>query len=58
MSKGKEERKKIVIDRKKEMRSKDISKMIDEGGLGNREYYDIEKQGEPEDKRDIYKDED
>jgi len=33
----------INIDRKKEMRSKDISKMISEGGLGSRTYYDVVK---------------
>ena len=39
----KDERTKINIDRNKEARTKDISKMINEGGLGARTYYDIEK---------------
>lgn len=36
-------RKKIEVDRKKEMRTKEISKMISEGGLGADRYYKIEK---------------
>lgn len=36
-------RRKIVIDRDKEMRTEETSRMIDEGGLGSRTYYDIEK---------------
>lgn len=38
-------RRKLEVDRKKEKRTKDISKMINEGGLGSRTYYDIEKKG-------------
>jgi len=41
MSEG--ERKKIKVDRKKEMRTKEISKMISEGGLGADIYYKIKK---------------
>lgn len=37
------DRKKIRIDKKKEMRTKEISKMIDEGGLGADNYYKIVK---------------
>lgn len=37
------DRLKIKIDRKKEMRTKEISKMIDEGGLGADRYYKIKK---------------
>lgn len=40
---GKENRTKIKIDKDKEMRTKDISKMIGEGGLGADRYYDIKK---------------
>lgn len=36
-------REKIQIDKKKEMRTKEISKMIGEGGLGADKYYDIKK---------------
>ncbi|MDV6379503.1 hypothetical protein ORD22_14905 [Sporosarcina sp. GW1-11] len=35
------DRKKII--KKKEMRTKEISKMISEGGLGSDKYYDIKK---------------
>jgi len=42
------DRPKIVVDRKKEMRTKDTSKMIDEGGLGSRTHYDIEKVSSPD----------
>lgn len=52
MSNEKDTRKKIVIDRKKEARSKDIAKMISEGGLGSRTYYDIEKEGEPKEEKE------
>lgn len=38
-------RRKLEVDRKKEKRTKDISKMINEGGLGSRVYYNIEKKG-------------
>lgn len=37
------DREKIQIDKKKEMRTKEISKMIGEGGLGADKYYDIKK---------------
>lgn len=40
---AKDKRPKIQIDRDKETRTKDISKMIGEGGVGSRTYYDIEK---------------
>lgn len=36
-------RRTIEIDREKEMRSKGISKMISEGGLGADKYYNIHK---------------
>ncbi|MEI3614175.1 hypothetical protein [Pseudogracilibacillus sp. SO30301A] len=39
----KDDRTKIEIDREKEMRTKETSKMISEGGLGSRTYYDIKK---------------
>lgn len=39
----KKERLKVIVDRSKEMRTKEISKMISEGGLGPTEYYDVEK---------------
>lgn len=35
--------KQVKIDKKKEKRTKEISKMISEGGLGADRYYDIEK---------------
>lgn len=41
--KAKDDRAKIEIDRKKETRTKEISKMISEGGLGARTYYNIKK---------------
>jgi len=37
------DRDRIQIDRKKEMRTKAISKMISEGGLGADNYYNIIK---------------
>jgi hypothetical protein len=37
------DRAKIKINKEKEMRSKEISKMISEGGLGADKYYDIKK---------------
>lgn len=40
---NKNDRIKVNIDKDKEMRTKDISKMIGEGGLGADKYYDIEK---------------
>jgi len=38
-----QDRAKIKIDKKKEMRTKEISRMIGEGGLGAEKYYDIKK---------------
>ncbi len=43
-----DDRTKIEVDRKTEMRTKETSKMISEGGLGAREYYDIEKKSKPD----------
>lgn len=40
---SKQENEKIKINKKKETRTKEISKMISEGGLGAENYYDIEK---------------
>lgn len=40
---SKNERPKIKITKEKEMRTKEISKMISEGGLGAEKYYEIEK---------------
>lgn len=37
------DRPKIKVDPKKEQRTKEISKMIDEGGLGADRYYKIKK---------------
>lgn len=37
------DRERIKVDRSKEMRTKDISRMIDEGGLGADHYYKIIK---------------
>lgn len=42
-----DDRVKIVIDSKNEMRTKETSKMISEGGLGARFYYDIIKSPPP-----------
>jgi len=39
----KRDRAKIKIDKRKEMRTKEISRMIDEGGLGADKYYNIKK---------------
>lgn len=41
-------RPKIKIDKKKETRTKEISKMINEGGLGADKYYNIKKKPAPE----------
>jgi len=41
MSERKKER--LKVERKNEMRTKDISKMISEGGLGAEQYYKIKK---------------
>lgn len=38
---------KINIDKKKEMRTKEVSKMISEGGLGAYTYYDFTKRSSP-----------
>jgi len=46
---------KIKIDKKKEMRTKDISRMIGEGGLGADKYYDIEKSSSNEEEKSIEK---
>jgi len=40
---AKDNRRKIEIDREKEMRTKETSKMISEGGLGARTHYNIVK---------------
>ena len=40
-------RRKIIIDRSKEMRTKDISRMISEGGTGALHHYDIKKVPSP-----------
>jgi len=37
------ERERLQIKKEKEMRTKEISKMISEGGLGSEKYYEIEK---------------
>jgi len=37
----------LKITKEKEMRTKEISKMISEGGLGSEKYYDIEKKNTP-----------
>jgi len=38
----------IEIDKNKETRTKEISKMIDEGGLGADEYYNVVKKASSE----------
>ncbi|PID01572.1 hypothetical protein CSV67_13605 [Sporosarcina sp. P2] len=43
----KDDRQEII--RKNEMRSKEISKMIGEGGIGAEKYYDIRKKTSTED---------
>lgn len=48
MTDHRNDRPKIIIDRKKEMRTKETSRMIDEGGLGSRTHYTIEKVASPE----------
>lgn len=48
MAKDNNDRPKIIVDRKKEMRTKETSRMINEGGLGSRTHYDIEKVSSPE----------
>lgn len=42
----------IKIDKKNETRTKDISKMISEGGLGADKYYNIVKEPSSEDDTD------
>lgn len=44
----KDDRIKININKDKEMRTKGISKMIGEGGLGADRYYEIEKKSAQE----------
>jgi len=48
MSERKRER--LKVDRKNEMRTKDISKMISEGGLGAEQYYKIKKSSSEDEK--------
>ena len=48
MTNLKDDRPKIVIDRKREMRTVETSRMISEGGLGSRLHYNIEKVSAPE----------
>lgn len=38
-----QDKNRLKIDKKKEMRTKEISKMISEGGLGADKYYEIDK---------------
>ena len=42
-----QDRKKMIIRKDHEQRTKGISKMISEGGLGSETYYDIEKPEHP-----------
>lgn len=42
----------IEIDKTKEPRTKEISKMIGEGGLGADKYYDIKKETDQEDEKE------
>lgn len=42
----------IKIDKSKEPRTKEISKMIGEGGLGADKYYDIKKEATEKKKND------
>lgn len=44
------ERKQLKVDKRKEMRTKEISRMIDEGGLGADKYYKIVKES-PSDRK-------
>ena len=44
------------VTKKKEMRTKEISKMISEGGLGSEKYYEIEKKTEKEETNENSKD--
>lgn len=40
---SKKDHKNIVVDKSQEMRSKEISRMIGEGGLGADKYYSVKK---------------
>lgn len=51
------DRSKIKINKKKETRSKEISRMINEGGLGADKYYKIEKNPPQEKESGSQKDE-
>lgn len=53
----KKDRLEIEVDKNKEMRTKGISKMIGEGGLGAEKYYDIKKTSSDKNKEDSKKDE-
>ena len=53
---AKDDRKEIV--KTNEMRTKEISKMIGEGGIGADKYYDIKKNPPAEDVTDVRHDED
>lgn len=46
------EDKRIKVEKKNETRTKDISKMIGEGGIGAEKYYDVEKDPSTEQKKD------
>lgn len=48
MANDKRERPKIVVDRREEMRTKETSRMISEGGLGSRAHYNVKKVSSPE----------
>lgn len=47
-----EEKHNIQIDKTKEPRTKEISKMIGEGGLGAEKYYDIKKKNPSDDQKE------
>lgn len=49
-------RDRMKIKKEKEMRTKEISKMISEGGLGSDEYYEIVKDKTETDDRQYTKD--
>ncbi|PIC76141.1 MULTISPECIES: hypothetical protein [Sporosarcina] len=51
---AKDDRKEII--KKNEMRTKEISKMIGEGGIGADKYYDIRKKISPEDVTEVRED--
>lgn len=46
------DRERIEVDKTKEMRTKEISRMIDEGGLGADHYYHIIKESVAEQKKE------